>query len=78
MSFHKSPIFSLYNGQNPKKFPPGGGIIDCSIRIVATSMKGAVKSDGAMIGGFHEAVVYFKAEVRTLVTHLVTSFQARS
>ena len=41
-------------------------------------MKGTVKSDGAMIGGFHEAVVYFKAEVRTLVTHLVTSFQARS
>ena len=32
-------------------------------------MKGTVKSDGAMIGGFHEAVVYFKAEVRTLVTH---------
>ena len=41
-------------------------------------MKGTVKSDGAMIGGFHEAVVYFRAEVRILVTHLVTLFKARS
>ena len=31
-----------------------------------------------MIGGFHEAVVYFRAEVRILVTHLVTLFKARS
>ena len=48
MSFHKSPIFSLYNWPNPKNFPPGGGIADCSIS---------------------EAVVYSRAEVRTLVTH---------